>query len=148
MVNIGPSSTARWTTFFSPIPPFDREMMRHEHAKAHNLLHPEYKVLMMDGSTPTTKMGRILCASESNVTAIVEKLLSEGKVERIPDEGDRGHEHRHHGRGEAVRGGGKNQSRGESRTNAPGFRKEVDTLYPSLGNVRAILEEIKEDNDE
>ena len=47
------------------------------------------KVLKKQGELPMSEIGRLVYISKSNMTSLIDKLVEEGLVERLPDKNDR-----------------------------------------------------------
>jgi DNA-binding MarR family transcriptional regulator len=77
---------------FMFMPFFHRKLIRSEHSDGLNPVHPSNRILGMlshCGALPTSEIGKKLFISKPNMTALVDKLIDEGKVQRIPDKDDR-----------------------------------------------------------
>ena len=113
-----------------------------------NLMSPIHPILIMlshCGPTPISEIGKRLYISKPNMTSLLDKLIAEGKVERIPDDRDRriiniaitdkGKEFSHECRDMVV---------GNIKNNLADLSNEnIEILLTSLKNIKNIISEIK-----
>ena len=71
-------------------PLFKKKLFKHEKM---NQLPPSYfhvlKVLMKRGELPMSEVGRMVYRSKSNMTSLIDKLVENKLVKRLPDKKDR-----------------------------------------------------------
>ena len=133
---------------FNVVPLFHRTLLKPENP-ARNPMSSDFKVmgiLMRHGPLPMSKIGQWLGISKPNMTAIIDKLIEDGRVERRQDPKDRrvvevsltaeGKSYVQDCWKEA-----REQIKARLSTLAP---EEIDTLYESLENIRVILSKLKE----
>ncbi len=132
------------------IPLLHRTVLR-PHGLLHNPMSSDFKVmgiLMRHGPLPMSRIGTWLGISKPNMTAIIDKLIAEGRVERRQDPEDRrvvvvslsvsGKEYM-----DACWREARESVRAKLSTLS---EKERDTLYNSLENIRMILAKLSEMN--
>jgi DNA-binding MarR family transcriptional regulator len=74
------------------IPPLFHKTFLCSDARMTATLASQYRMLMIlerDGPLPMTELGKRLFVSKPYVTLLVDRILKDGYVERLPDEGDR-----------------------------------------------------------
>ncbi len=135
---------------FNIVPLLHRTILRPE-GLTHNPLSSDFKVmgmLMRHGPLPMSKIGTWLGIAKPNMTAIIDKLIAEDRVERRRDPEDR--------RVVVVSlsASGKEymdacwrEARESVKTKLSTLPEdERDTLYDSLENIRMILAKLSEMN--
>jgi DNA-binding MarR family transcriptional regulator len=134
-------------------PLFHRTLMRPD-GLSHNPTNSEFRVLMTllkRDSQPISKIGGWLGISKPNMTAVIDKLIADGYVERKPDTGDRriiditltvkGRRYMEECKAELR------ESMKKKLSTLP--REDIDSLYASLENIRVILMKLNtSDNDD
>ena len=112
-------------------------------------LHPtqQYPLLgrlMSEGDLPMSELGKRIFISKPNMTPLIDKLVIDGKVKRIPDNTDRRiinisiTEKGRHFMGEHKKMLKANIKRNLSTLS----EKDIETLYMSLENIKNILSKI------
>ena len=104
-------------------------------------------IVMKNGPVPMKEIGNLLCISKPNTTFVINKLISEGKLERLPDNRDRRIINI------SITEKGKEylkQNKERAKANlkkslAKLSKKELDTLYESIDNLNGILSKIGEE---
>ena len=133
---------------YNIIPLFHRTILKVDNV-SHNPMSSEFKVMgivMRHGSLPMSRVGLWLGISKPNMTAIIDKLIEERRVERRTDSKDRRIIE------VALTAEGKKfmqdcwrEARESMRTKLSTLSQdEMDALYTSLENIRVILPKIKE----
>ncbi len=133
---------------YTIIPLFHRTILKVDNL-SHNPMSSEFKVmgtLMRHGPLPMSRIGHWLGISKPNMTAIIDKLIEEKKVERKTDSKDRRIIE------VSLTPWGKKfmqdcwkEARESMRTKLSILTQaEMDTLYTSLENIRVILTKIQE----
>ena len=133
---------------FNVVPLFHRTLLKPENS-SHNPMSSDFKVmgiLMRHGPLPMSRIGHWLGISKPNMTAIIAKLISDGRVERRQDPKDRrvvevsltaeGKRHMQ----ECLKAA-REQIKARLSTLSP---EETDSLYTSLENIRVILSKLNE----
>ena len=133
---------------FNVVPLFHRTLLKPENP-SRNPMSSDIKVmgiLMRHGPLPMSKIGQWLGISKPNMTAIIDRLIEDGRVERRQDPKDRrvvevsltaeGKSYVQDCWREA-----REQIKARLSTLSP---EETDTLYESLENIRVILSKLKE----
>ena len=133
---------------YSIVPLFHRTILRVEN-QGHNPLSSDFKVmgiLMRHGPLPMSKIGIWLGISKPNMTSIIDRLITEGWVERKQDQKDR----------RVIEVGltphGKMYMEDRWKEARESARKKLSTLseeerktlYASLESVRVILSKLNE----
>jgi DNA-binding MarR family transcriptional regulator len=131
------------------IPLFFRTILRRGEGLTHNPMTNDFRVLSIlgrHGTLPTSRIGDWLHVSKPNMTAIIDRLIEEGLVERQRGDEDRrvvnvaltekGKEYLHSCHMEAREA--------VKRILSSLSPEELDTLYSSLQSVRLILSKINE----
>jgi len=119
----------------------------------HNPTSSEFRVMMIlvrRSAQPISTVGRWLGISKPNMTAVVDKLIADGYVERSPSAEDRrvieisitekGKRHMEACRSEAQESMKKRLSKLSA--------QDIDTLYYSLENIRQTLMKLNGMNDD
>jgi DNA-binding MarR family transcriptional regulator len=133
---------------FNVVPLFHRTLLKPGNS-SHNPMSSDFKVmgiLVRHGPLPMSRIGQWLGISKPNMTAIIDKLISDGRVERRQDPKDRrivevsltaeGKRHMQERLRET-----REQIRARLSTLSP---EETDSLYASLENIRVILTKLNE----
>ncbi len=133
---------------YNVIPLFHRTILRHD-SLSHNPMGSDFKVmgiLRKHGPLPMSRIGYWLGISKPNMTAIINKLIAEGRVERREDPNDRrivevaltaeGTKHI-----EECWKEGRESVRAKLSTLSD---EEKDTLYKALEDIRITLSKINE----
>lgn len=115
--------------------------------KLPNQYHMTLGIVMKQGPIPMTELGNMLCTSKPNTTFIINKLIEEGKLERLPDKEDRRIINI------TITEKGKKyllQNKEKARENlkislAKLSKQELTTLYESIENLNSILSKIGEE---
>jgi DNA-binding MarR family transcriptional regulator len=133
---------------YSIVPLFHRTILRVEN-QGHNPMSSDFKVmgiLMRHGPLPMSKIGIWLGISKPNMTSIIDRLITEGWVERKQDQKDR----------RVIEVGltpqGKMYMEDRWKEARESARKKLSTLseeerktlYASLESVRVILSKLNE----
>lgn len=103
-------------------------------------------ILKKYGTLPTSEIGKRLCISKPNMTALIDKLIEEGKVERVQNKCDRRIVDiaiTKQGRAFLVKQ--KNIAKGLMKKNLTQLNdKDLDALYKSLESIKLVLSKIKQ----
>lgn len=134
-------------------PLFHRTLMRPE-GLSHNPMSSEFKVLMIlhkKNSLPTSKVGRWLGISKPNMTAVIDKLITDGYVKRDQNPEDRRVvDISITEKGRRYITNSKEEARESVRKRLSTMSEDdISTLYTSLENIRVILmklDGLNEDN--
>ena len=133
-------------------PLFNRTLLQPEEL-THNPMSPEFRVMLVlirRNSQPISIIGRWLGISKPNMTALIDKLLASGYIERQPNMADRriidisitlkGRRYM-----EACR----KEARESMKKKLATFSTEdIDLLYASLENIRKVLMKLSGMNDD
>lgn len=124
-------------------PLFNRALLKPEEL-AHNPMSPDFRVmlfLMLRNSQPISTIGGLLGISKPYMTAVIDKLIARGYVERKPSTEDRriidisitveGRRHMEECKTEARESVKKRLSTLST--------EDIDSLYASLENIRLML---------
>lgn len=132
---------------FSLVPFFYRKLIKSDHSAGMSPVHPSSRILLMlshIGGLPTSEIGKRLFISKPGMTALVDKLIEEGKVKRVPDKDDRRIINI-----EITEKGKKAMkdniilARNVIKKNISGIsKKDIDELYNSLEKMKKIFSKI------
>ncbi|MCX6649371.1 MAG: MarR family transcriptional regulator [Candidatus Bathyarchaeota archaeon] len=133
---------------YNVIPLFHRTILRPD-TPSHNPMGSDFKVmgiLMRHGPLPMSRIGVWLGISKPNMTAIINKLIAEGRVERRQDLKDRRIvEVGLTAEGRKYMEDSWKEARESIRTKLSALSEEErDTLYTSLENIRITLSKLSE----
>jgi len=133
---------------YNVVPLFHRTLLKPENS-THNPMSPDFKVMgivMRHGPLPMSSIGHWLGISKPNMTTIIDKLISKGRVERQQNPKDRRIVE------VSLTAEGKRYMQDcwrEVRESIKAMlsilsEKEIDSLYASLENIRVILFKLSE----
>lgn len=134
-------------SILSFIPLFHRKLLTCIGTNAHcaTTSNPKYRILGMlscDNSLPTTEIAKRLYISKPQMTALIDRLMKDGLVKRVPDKSDRRVIHitiTENGR-EHLKDA-KKQMKSVISTNLKKLSsKDIDTVYSSLKNIISVIE--------
>ena len=133
---------------FNVVPLFHRTLLKPENS-AYNPMSSDFKVmgiLMRHGPLPMSRIGQWLGISKPNMTAIIDKLISEGRVERRQDPKDRRIvEVNLTVEGKSYMQECLKEAREQIKVRLSTLsEEETDSLYSSLENIRVILSKLNE----
>ena len=133
-------------------PLFHRTLMRPE-GLSHNPTSSEFKVMMIlirRDSLPTSKIGGWLGVSKPNMTAVIDKLIADGYVERKPNPRDRRIiDISITGKGRKYMADCRAELRESIKKKLSTLSEEdIDSLYTSLENIQVILTKLNITNND
>jgi len=115
--------------------------------KSPNQYYMTLGIVMKHGPIAMTEIGNMLCISKPNTTFVINKLISEGKLERFPDKEDRriiniaitekGRKYIDENKARAK----DNLKKSLAKLTKP----ELQTLYDSIENLNKILSKMDEE---
>jgi len=136
---------------FTLLPLFHKKLLRggdyHSVKNPPIQQYPTLGRLSWQGPTPISELARQLCISKPNMTSLIDRLVAEGKVKRLPDNKDRRIVKI------AITEMGRNFMRGYKRAVKEVMKRnlssmdeaDLKTLSVSLENMKKILSKISDE---